>query len=155
LQPQDARATRPSIERALRVLDQCMARRPRPMERRPVCTPPRPPLQLLPRPPSPNLQRITTMDDSEPVRRRRTRLHRLRKNSLASRMLGRARLRKLRKSSDSRGFWEGHDFSCAVKSLKMCPRFSARGGLFALRRLFPQPRSSNGTFGIQYMVFLS
>ncbi len=22
-------------------------------------------------------------------------------------------------------FWEGHDFSRAVKSLKMCPRFSA------------------------------
>ncbi len=34
LSPQDARATRTSLERALRVLDQCMARRPRPMERR-------------------------------------------------------------------------------------------------------------------------
>jgi hypothetical protein len=31
----------------------------------------------------------------------------------------------LRKNSDSDGFWEGHDFSRAVKSLKMCPRFSA------------------------------
>jgi hypothetical protein len=33
-QPQAARPTRTSLERALRVLDQCMARRPRPMERR-------------------------------------------------------------------------------------------------------------------------
>jgi hypothetical protein len=35
------------------------------------------------------------------------------------------------------GFGEGHDFSRAVKSLKMCPRFSARGLLFGLWRLFP------------------
>src|SRR5208282_436715 len=34
-------------------------------------------------------------------------------------------LDSLRKSADSDGFWEGHDFSRATMSLKMCPRFSA------------------------------
>jgi hypothetical protein len=34
LPPQDAQTTRPSLERALRVLDPYTARRPRPMERR-------------------------------------------------------------------------------------------------------------------------
>jgi hypothetical protein len=51
-------------------------------------------------------------------------------------MLGRARLHRLRKNSDSRRFSEGHDFSRAVESLKMRPRFSARGAFFALRQLF-------------------
>src|SRR5450759_1710256 len=37
------------------------------------------------------------------------------------------RLYRLRINSDSSGFWEGHDFSRAVKSLKICLRFSARG----------------------------
>src|ERR1039457_3769011 len=32
---------------------------------------------------------------------------------------GRARLQWLRKNPDSSGFWEGHDFSRAAKSLKM------------------------------------
>jgi hypothetical protein len=35
------------------------------------------------------------------------------------------------------GFGEGHDFSRAVKSLKMCPRFSARGLLFGPVATFP------------------
>ncbi len=76
-----------------------------------VCAPPRPPVQLLPQPPSPNMERIATMDDSESVRSGRTRLHQLRKNSIASRILGRTRVHRLRKNSDCRGFWEGHDFS--------------------------------------------
>jgi len=35
-------------------------------------------------------------------------------------------LHKVRKNSNPSEGWEGHDFSRAVKSLKMCPRFSAR-----------------------------
>ena len=35
--------------------------------------------------------------------------------------------------------WEGHEFTRAVKSLKVCLRFSARGVLFAARRVSPQP----------------
>jgi hypothetical protein len=53
-------------------------------------------------------------------------------------VLGRARLHRLRKNSDSSGFWEGHEFTRAVKSLEMCLRFSARGVHFAARRVFPQ-----------------
>jgi hypothetical protein len=34
---------------------------------------------------------------------------------------------------------EGHDFSRAVKSLKVNVRFSAWGWLFARRVIFPQP----------------
>src|SRR5208282_4116743 len=43
---------------------------------------------------------------------------------------GRARLHSLRKNSDSDGVRKGHEFTRAAKSLKMCPRFSARGELF-------------------------
>src|SRR6266496_884634 len=52
-------------------------------------------------------------------------------HGMPARVLGRARLHRLRKNSDSLGFWEGHDFSRAVKSSKICSRFSARGVLFA------------------------
>ena len=41
-------------------------------------------------------------------------------------------LHKVRKNSNPSEGWEGHDFSRAVKSLKMCPRSSARGLLPAL-----------------------
>jgi hypothetical protein len=44
---------------------------------------------------------------------------------------GLTRLNRLRKNFDSSGSWEGHAFAPAVESLKMCPRFSARGVLLA------------------------
>src|ERR1019366_1005105 len=50
----------------------------------------------------------------------------------------RTSLHSLRKNSDQSRFWEGHEFTRAVKSLEMCLRFSARGVLFAARRVFPQ-----------------
>ena len=53
--------------------------------------------------------------------------------------LARARLQRLRDKYDSRGFWEGPDFSRAAKSLK-CVRASAPEMSFSPpRRLFPQP----------------
>jgi hypothetical protein len=82
------------------------------------------------------------MNDSEPVPRGKTRRSKVRRDSIASLLLERARLYRLRKNSDSRRFWEGHDFSRAVKSLKMCPPFSARGMLFTRRRFSPRPLQS-------------
>jgi hypothetical protein len=54
---------------------------------------------------------------------------------------GRARLQTLRSSlasgfRDASGLREGHEFTRAAKSLKLCPRFSARGDLLALSASF-------------------
>src|ERR1017187_2181105 len=48
------------------------------------------------------------------------------------------------KNSDQSRFWERHEFTRAVKSLVMCLRFSARGVLFAARRIFPQAVQRGG-----------
>jgi hypothetical protein len=50
--------------------------------------------------------------------------------------LGRAWLHRLLKNSESSGLWEGHDFSRAVKSLKIDLRFSARGELLRFGDFF-------------------
>jgi len=52
------------------------------------------------------------------------------------------RLQGLRRKFDLRRSWEGPDFSWAATSLKICPRFSARGELFHPRQLSPQPLQS-------------
>src|SRR5579863_2758176 len=46
------------------------------------------------------------------------------------------RLKRLRKNSLASGFREGHEFTRAAKSLKLCSRFSARGELLALSTSF-------------------
>src|SRR6266496_6143356 len=71
---------------------------------------------------------------------------------------------RLRKNSDSRGFWEGHDFSRAVNSLIMCSRFSARGVLFAPSTTFSaacsavpqdQPKCGLQPLGVAFSAPLS
>jgi hypothetical protein len=83
---------------------------------------------------------------AERVRRGATlmvrRFSRLRKNFIASPGLGRARLNRLRKNSDSPRFWEGHDFSRAVKSLKMVCALAPEVCFVRLRPLFQQPFQS-------------
>src|SRR6266496_2384172 len=73
---------------------------------------------------------------------------------LTSLALGRARLHRLRKNSDSRGFWEGHDFSRAVNSLKMCPRFKRLRSAFRafgdfFRSLFSRAATDYNEFRLQ------
>ena len=53
--------------------------------------------------------------------------------------------------SVSNGCWEGHDFSLAVKSLKMCSRFCAQGMLLVPGPLL-QPKAIIGTCSTVFTV---
>jgi|GEM_PF-3342936 len=55
---------------------------------------------------------------------------------------GRARLHRLRKNFDSGGFWEGHDFSRAVKSFRFARALAPEVCFLRPRLVFPQPLQS-------------
>jgi hypothetical protein len=154
---------------------------PRPHGAPGLCAPSRPPLQLLPRPPSPNLQRITTMDDSEPVR-----LHRLRKNSVARRIVskgttlpvadafasvespwksgpfGPRKPCKITAGFRPSGRFRSAGYPISPQPLQLCRKccriragFSCTGLFRTIRLVFQQILPPHGTFWLQYMVFLS
>src|SRR5271157_5130682 len=54
---------------------------------------------------------------------------------------------RLQKNSDSRGFWEGHDFSRAVKSFRFARALAPEVCFLRPRILFPQPAKPRRLWG--------